>query len=142
MRIYLASPLDQQYRDNLSKAQGMLIDKGFDVYVPVVQKIEHAWEWPNNEWGLQVFRRDVDAIQNCDFVVVLNYGRQETTAGTAWEQGFAYGIGKKILLVEMTDNIQSLMVANGRFATVKGFEGLDKYWFRDPQPLRVDTEQK
>jgi hypothetical protein len=34
------------------------------------------------------------------------------------------------------------MVANGRFATVKGLEGLGKYWFRDPEPLRVDTEQK
>ena len=42
----------------------------------------------------------------------------------------------------MTDNVQSLMVANGRFATVKGLEELEKYYFYDPKPLRVDTEQK
>lgn len=142
MKIYLASPLSEHYRKNLKTAQGILIDKGFDVYMPVAKQIEHAWGWTNPEWGLQVFRRDVDAIQACDFVVVLNYGREETTAGTAWEQGYAYGIGKKILLVEMTENTQSLMVANGRFATVKGLEGLDKYYFYDPKPLRVDTEQK
>lgn len=142
MKIYLASPLDQEYRKTLADAQGILIDKGFDVYVPVTKQIEHAWDWTNSEWGLQVFRRDIDAITECDFFVVLNYGRQDTTAGAVFEQGYAYGIGKKILLVEMTNNVQSLMVANGRFATVKGLEGLAQYYFNDPKPLRVDTEQK
>ena len=142
MKIYLASPLNQEYRKAMKDAQGILEDKGFEVYVPVKKQLEHAWEWPNNEWGLQVFRMDVEAIRECDFMVVLNYGRESTSSGTVWEQGFAYGIGKKILLVEMTDNIQSLMVANGRFATVKGLEGLDKFWFAHPEPLRVNTEQK
>lgn len=142
MKIYLASPLGEEYREAMFTAQTILLDKGFDVYVPVIKQLEHAWDWTNAEWGLQVFRRDVDAIQDCDFMVVLNYGRKETTTGTAWEQGYAYGIGKKILLVEMTDNVQSLMIANGRFATVKGLDGLQKYYFYDPKPLRVDTEQK
>ena len=142
MNIYLASPLDQEYRETMYKAQAMLVEKGFDVYVPVTKQLEHAWDWPNPEWGLQVFRRDVDAIYNCDFMVVLNYGRKETTVGTSIEQGIAYGIGKKVLLVEMTNNVQSLMAANARYATVKGLEGLDKYYFYDPKPLRVDTEQK
>lgn len=142
MKIYLASPLNQDYRKAMTDAQAILVDKGFDVYVPISKQLEHAWDWPNSEWGLQVFRMDVEAIRACDFMVVLNYGRESTSSGTVWEQGFAYGIGKKILLVEMTDNVQSLMVANGRFATVKGLEGLAKYYFYDPKPLRVDTEQK
>lgn len=142
MKIYLASPLDPEYREVMFKAQGILVEKGFDVYVPVTKQIEHAWDWTNPEWGLQVFRRDVDAIYECDFMVVLNYGRKETTVGTSIEQGIAYGIGKKILLVEMTDNIQSLMAANARYATVKGLEGLANYYFYDPKPLRVNTEQK
>ena len=45
-------------------------------------------------------------------------------------------------VIVMTNNVQSLMVANGRFATVKGLEGLAQYYFNDPKPLRVDTEQK
>lgn len=46
MKIYLASPLTEKYRKTLNDAQGILIDKGFDVYVPVTKCIEHAWEWP------------------------------------------------------------------------------------------------
>jgi nucleoside 2-deoxyribosyltransferase len=142
MKIYLASPLDEEYREAMFTAQTILLDKGFDVYVPVTKQLEHAWDWTNAEWGLQVFRRDVDAIYDSDFVVVLNYGRKNTTVGTSIEQGIAYGIGKKVILVEMTDNIQSLMAANARYATVKGLEGLEKYYFYDPKPARVDTEQK
>lgn len=142
MKIYLASPLNQEYRKALKDAQGILVDKGFDVYVPTSHTLEHAWDWPNTEWGLQVFRMDIEAIRSADFVVVLNYGREATTGGTMFEQGFAYGIGKKVLLVEMTDNVQTVMAANGRFATVKGLEGLQNYYFYDPKPLRVDTEQK
>ena len=113
MKIYLASPLNQEYRKAMNDAQAILMDKGFDVYVPVSKQLEHAWEWPNTEWGLQVFRMDVEAIRNCDFMVVLNYGRESTSSGTVWEQGFAYGIGKKILLVEMTDNVQSWLLMVG-----------------------------
>jgi len=150
MNIYIASPLGnenvdiKEKRGNLSKAIEFLRSKGYDVYVPIEHPLEHAWDWPNDEWGLQVFRNDINAITECDFMVVLNYGRLETSGGTIFEQGFAYGIGKKVLLVEMTDNVQSLMVANGRYATVKGLEGLKKYDFDSDNPprSRVDTEQK
>jgi nucleoside 2-deoxyribosyltransferase len=89
-----------------------------------------------------VFRNDVQAIQTADFVIVLTWGRLDTSSGTTWEQGYAYGIDKKIILVEMNDSVQSLMVANGRFATVKGLEGLAVYDFENPKPLRTNTEQK
>lgn len=52
MKIYLASPLNQEYRKAMNDAQAILMDKGFDVYVPVSKQLEHAWEWPNTEWGL------------------------------------------------------------------------------------------
>ena len=89
-----------------------------------------------------VFRNDVNAIQSADFVLVLSWGRLDTSAGTTWEQGYAYGIGKKVILVEMNNDIQSLMVANGRFATIRGIDGITSYNFENPQPLRTNTEQK
>jgi len=142
MKIYFAASLSEDKRKFMYEAVKRLRDMGHTVYAPIEHVVEHAWEWPNNEWGLQVFRNDVNAINDSEFVVVLSWGRLETSAGTTWEQGYAYGIGKKVILVEMTDNVQSLMVANGRFATVKGLEGLYQYDFSRMEPLRSQTEQK
>ena len=141
MKIYLSSTLNPEKRENMKAAVNILMDAGFDVYDPSEHIIEHAWEYPNNEWGLMVFQADIQAIQESDYVVVLSYGR-ESTAGTNWEAGYAFGIGKKIILVEMTDNVMSLLVANGRYATVSGLEGLKKYdWYKMPK-IRTNTEQK
>ena len=146
IKIYVASPLDKDKRENLFRAVEILRGKGYDVYNPVEHVIPNAWDYPNPEWGLQVFTLDFAAIKRSDFVVVLNYGRQGTTTGTAIEQGIAFDSGIKVILVEMPfpveDDVQSLMVANARFATVKGIEGLSEYDFENPLPLRVDTEQK
>lgn len=142
MRIYVAASLSEDKRPFMYEAVKLLRDRGFTVYAPIEHVVEHAWDWPNTEWGLQVFRNDVQAIQTADFVIVLTWGRLDTSSGTTWEQGYAYGIDKKIILVEMNDSVQSLMVANGRFATVKGLEGLAVYDFENPKPLRTNTEQK
>lgn len=142
MKIYVAASLSEDKRPFMYDVVKQLRTRGFEVYAPIEHVIEHAWDWPNTEWGLQVFRNDVNAIQDADFVVVLSWGRLETSSGTTWEQGYAYGIEKKVILVEMNDSVQSLMVANGRFATVKGIIGLMNYNFDNPQALRTDTEQK
>ena len=41
----------------------------------------------------------------------------------------------------MTDNVQSLMVANGRYATIKGLDELKLYDFNNLPELRTNTEQ-
>lgn len=141
MNIYLAASLSHDKRQSMYDALEILRNKGFKVYAPIEHFIENAWDWPNDEWGLQVFRNDIEAIKNCDLVVSLTWGRLQTSAGTTWEQGFAYGIGKKVILVEMTDNVQSLMVANGRYATIKGLDELKLYDFDNLPELRTNTEQ-
>lgn len=141
MKIYLATPLSLDKREDMEKAARILYTSGHDVYCPVDLKIPNAWDYPNNEWGLMVFQSDINAINNADIVVMLSYGRM-STAGANWEAGYAFGIGKKIIVVEMTNEIMSLMVANGRYATVKGLEGLKNYdWDKMPK-TRTDTEQK
>ena len=141
MNIYLAASLSHDKRQSMYDALEILRNKGFKVYAPIEHFIENAWDWPNDEWGLQVFRNDVEAIKNCDLVVSLTWGRLQTSAGTTWEQGFAYGIGKKVILVEMTNNVQSLMVANGRYATIRGLDELKLYDFDNLPELRTNTEQ-
>ena len=142
MKIYVAASLSEDKRPIMYKTVNVLRERGYDVYAPIEHVIENAWDWPNSEWGLQVFRNDVNAIQSADFVLVLSWGRLDTSAGTTWEQGYAYGIGEKVILVEMNNDIQSLMVANGRFATIRGIDGITSYNFENPQPLRTNTEQK
>ena len=142
MKLYFAASLSDDKRQYMYEAVKLLRAAGHDVYAPIEHVVEHAWDWPNTEWGLQVFRNDVNAIKNADAVIVLTWGQLETSAGTTWEQGFAYGIDKKVILVEMTDNVQSLMVANGRYATVKGIDGLLSYNWEKMPPTRTDTEQK
>ena len=51
-------------------------------------------------------------------------------------------LGKKIIVVEMTDEPMSLLVANGRYATVKGLQGLTEYNWQTMPKTRTNTEQK
>lgn len=144
IKVYLAAPfgeINSDKRDNARHAAEILRQAGFEVFCPWKYTIPHAWEYPNTEWGQMVFTNDIHAIDTCDYVVVLSYGR-ESTAGTNWEAGYAFGIGKKVIVVEMTDAVMSVMVANGRYATVRGLDELEKYdWYTMPR-TRTDTEQK
>ena len=143
-KVYLAAPFgDKRSNERLKAviAAETLQDAGFEVYCPWLHVIPHAWDYPNDEWGLMVFTNDISAIDAADFVVVLSYGR-ESTAGTNWEAGYAFGIGKKVIIVEMTDNIMSLMVANGRYATLRGLDELKTYDWNLMKPCRSTTEQK
>ena len=141
MKIYLATSFLQEYRPDIEKAKNILRNQGHEVYNPVENFVPNAWDLPNDEWGLMVFTADVNAIDWCDVVVMLSYGRLGP-AGSNWEAGYAYGTGKKVIVVEMTDEIMSVMVANGRYATVKGLDGLAGYDWTTMPKMRTKTEQK
>lgn len=131
LKIYIAGSVAPEFRASVNELTHRLRENGYDVYAPLEHTVENAWDWPNDEWSLQIFRMDVEAINQCDIMVVLSWGRRMTTAGTSWEQGYAYGAGKKILFVEMNNEEQSLMCANGRYATVKGIDNAVGYPFLD-----------
>lgn len=143
-RAYIASPFfEDVHRAAAVKAAEILRSRGIDTYLPLEHKVPNAWDLPNHEWGAAVYRADVKAIRNSDTVVVLSYGRLGS-AGTAWEAGYAFGIGKRVIVVEMPGTtLMSLMVANGRTATVKGLDGLQNYDFiRFPELRDNEMEQK
>lgn len=142
MKIYLASSLSKENRPDMYEVLGILRAKGHTVYAPVEHFIEHAWDYPNPEWGRLVFEEDVKAINQADTVVAVSYGRTKTTAGSSWEIGYAYGIGKKVVVVEMDEGPQSLMVSNGSHATVKGLQGILDYDFVRMPRTMTDSEQK
>ncbi len=114
--IYLASPF-------FSKLEVSVYDKvisylrndcGYDVYVPREHEALDAWGMDNKIWGKVVFTEDMEAIKKCDGMLVLNWGMY-SDSGTAWEQGFAFGIGKPVVSVRVNigENDYSLMMENG-----------------------------
>ena len=143
-KVYIAAPFGKvgsPERYNAESAAVIMENHGFEVYRPWINIIPHAWDYPNVEWGQMVFANDITAINDADVVIVLSYGR-ESTAGTNWEAGYAFGIGKQVILVEMTDKVMSLMVANGRWATLRGLHDLKEYDFEQMIKCRTVTEVK
>ena len=109
-KVYLASPFfNQEERDNVERVAKYWRDKGFEVYVPMEHEIENGWEMPNNTWARKVFVEDRNAIRECDFLLAITYGMNDD-AGTAWEIGFAYGIGKPVFVIPINQTTYSLMV--------------------------------
>lgn len=141
-RFYIASPFfKQENRENAMNVTEMLRKKGHEVFLPLEHKILNAWNYPNHEWGRLVFENDLRGIHDADIMIVLSYGR-ESTAGTNWEAGYAWGIGKPVIVVEMPGvTLMSLMLANGRTATLKSIEELKNYDF-ETMPRLEDREME
>lgn len=118
-KIYLASPLFTEYeREQVRQIAEALRADDNEVYVPMEHEIENAWSMSNADWGKAVFDEDVKAIRECDQVVCIYYGLY-SDSGTAWECGFAYGIGKPVVLYDAAGDEVSLMMVNGAAAKPK-----------------------
>ena len=118
--IYLAGSFDtDEAREMISRLAYTLRHKKDDmgrleysVYVPMEFKVENAWDIPEQEWAKKVYDADIAAISSCDEVWAL-YRGWKTNTGTAFEIGYARGLGKPITLVilEHTEKV-SLMIFN------------------------------
>lgn len=98
-KIYLASPFFNEaelgvYKETIHR----LRSAGYKVHVPQEHEIKNAWDYSNKDWARKVFEMDVDAIHECDVVMVLNFGMY-SDSGTAWEAGFAAALGKDVIQV-------------------------------------------
>lgn len=118
-KIYLAAPF---FTDDEKMVYNWVIkalrNAGYEVYVPMEHEIPHAWELPNWMWGSMVFNEDINAIKDADAVLVLNWNMY-SDSGTAWEQGYAFGLGKPVVSILVNvwaagrDMTYSLMMVNG-----------------------------
>lgn len=109
MKIYLAGPCDTENRYNMVQIAKVFREYGqYEVYCPWELKIENAWNISQEEWARKVFEADIKAIQDCEIFVMISSGR-ESTAGTNWENGYAYALNKYIIVIQITDKPTSLM---------------------------------
>jgi len=111
-KVYLAGSCDSNDRTRMKNIAAFLRKKGLIVYCPFDFKVPNAWDMTQELWALKVFKTDIDQIKNCDMMVVISTGR-ESTAGTNWEQGYAFGIGKPVYVFQVTDKPTSVMTFGG-----------------------------
>lgn len=86
---YIAGPLfDEGERWFIEKVDRLVADNGFDTFLP------HRDNPPKTKDNVrEIFLNDKGGIDRCD-VVVANLNGIMTDDGTAWEMGYAYGLGK------------------------------------------------
>ena len=116
-KAYLASPFfNEDEREVYHKVIDRLRNReGYDLYVPMEHTIEGAWDMSNAEWARKVFEEDVRALNEAEYVFVINFGMY-SDSGTAWETGYAYAMGKKVVILcedRMVGGTFSLMMMNG-----------------------------
>ena len=113
MKIYLAGSCSSEQRTMMMKVAGRLREYyNTEVFCPFELKIPNAWDMSQEAWSQKVFDEDTRAIREADVVILITPGR-ESTAGTNWEQGFAYALGKSIYVFQITDKATSLMTYCG-----------------------------
>ena len=110
--IYLAGSCSSEDRNLMVNIGKTIRNYGFEVYCPFELQIENAWDYTQEDWSKIVFDKDVEAIDKADIVILISVGRK-STAGTNWEQGYAYAKGKRVYVFQITDKPTSLMTFCG-----------------------------
>ena len=139
MKIYLAGPvvtddkvIKQQMEDLEYTIEHMRLpalhpgecdmrDDFVELYRPGKHKVPNAWGIDMRTWGQCVFTMDVVAIDECEWMVLADYGRS-ATAGTSWEAGYAFAKGVKILVVQMPGVEESSLMTQGCAANICKYE--------------------
>lgn len=106
--IYLAGSCSSEQRTLMVNIAKHLRDNGHEVYCPFELKIKDAWDYSQEDWSQLVFEADKNAIDYADIFLMITPGRIGT-AGTNWEQGYAFATKKRIIVVQYTDCPTSLM---------------------------------
>lgn len=126
MKYYLAAPVvaDDDTKAKVNRVYETLCKSvGADnVYRPGLHKVPNEWGITMQMWGQCVFTMDVLAIDSCEWLVLCDFGRGKASAGTAWECGYAFAKGKRILVITMPGANETSLMLNGCAANVVDFQ--------------------
>ena len=127
--IYIAGPFFNEAEiENIEYAERILTEKGIEFFSPM--RHEERTEEPGTPaWARKLFEMDRKAIHAADALLVMYYGNYSDT-GTAWECGYAYAIGKPVIIVHVSvEDISNLMIHCGCHTNIK-LEELEEYDFK------------
>jgi nucleoside 2-deoxyribosyltransferase len=128
-KIYLASPFfNEKELKHVEAAERTLRGKGHLVFSPREHQLEEV-EFGSREWRTDVFRNDINHIKWCDYVVAIMTQGNYDDAGTAFEVGYAYALGKPVIVYNPEKNGLNLMVADSLHAYIEEEHDLLTYNF-------------
>lgn len=119
--IYLAGSCSSEQRTLMVNIAKHLRKNGYEIYCPFELKIENAWDYSQEDWAQLVFEADKKAIDKADIFLMITPGRIGS-AGTNWEQGYAFANHKRIIVIQFTEEPTSLMT----YCTCNTFVNTDK----------------
>ena len=70
----------------------------YDLFVPMDHFIPDGEKMSNMDWAKAVFKMDTEALEKSDLMVAV-YDKHYSDSGTAWELGYAYGLGIPVILL-------------------------------------------
>lgn len=125
-KIYLAGPFFNPRETALIEEFAARLREEYEVFVPMEHTAEGEVVFGSFAWGREIFDIDVRGLKESDFVVALDHGFT-SDAGTAWETGFAYALGKPSYIVSVAEDspVRSLMLLHG---CTRYFASFDDLW--------------
>lgn len=140
INIYFAHPIANvsiEEKSHIKNIKDLFLRFNCKLYDPEDLVVPNAWGINSDEWSQCVFMSDVQHIDECDWVVALDYGRK-TTGGTSWEVGYAFGKGKKILDVQMKSDVAYSVMVKGCSTNIVTYEDLMKLSATDLSNILVE----
>ncbi|MFC7394594.1 nucleoside 2-deoxyribosyltransferase [Scopulibacillus cellulosilyticus] len=126
-RVYLASPFfNKKEITYLEQVEEILEEKGLQVFSPFRNPIDKQVEVGSRQWSIETFMKDIKYIKWAEAVVGIYHGNY-SDSGTAWEFGYAFAVGKPVILIHVGEN-SNLMVHEGAHANIR-LEELKGYDF-------------
>ena len=134
LNIYLAGPFFNETEiKNIEYAEQVLKQKGFSYFSPMRHE-ERSEEPGTPAWARKLFEMDKAEIEKSDIVVALYYG-SNSDSGTAWECGYAYAIGRPVVLVHVNREADSNLMLHCGCRTNTYLDELEQFDF-DAMPLQ------
>ena len=125
--IFLASPsFNNLESTNFDEAKIILENKNFIVNN---QELKIDTDTGTLPWTNDKFSSIINGIKHCDIFIMLYYGNEGDSIA-AWECGYAYSIGKPIVVVHMNDITKdNLMISFSSCCNIDGLDGLAMHEF-------------
>lgn len=137
MRFYIASPFfNETELKHVIDLEKLLDKQGYDYFSPRLSQLPHL-EFGGFEWRVNVFRNDINHIKWADAIIAIIRGNYDD-AGTVFEVGYGYAMGKPIYIYNPDDGELNLMVTESLQAHMSSLEDLDEYDF-EKAPIKPYT---